>query len=370
MNNLVNLDVLVVYSTDLATSASVKDLQTTHPFSLDSKQANYNLSYAHFLAMCRMKGISAGFTTSSDIVGAGECRNFWSFRNNHWIKIDKGARSQHIFDKISPTSSIRLAERELLLSDATVIPFNDTQLFTVFCDKLLTYKKFSEYAIPTVCVTSSRPSDIKVALKKLKKLTAAHPHVTDFSNQIVIKDRFGAGGNHVYKIEQSPELQVSLIMKKHPSITFVLQPFVIFNQGYTYRKIQRSTDIRLIYFRGKLLQSYIRVAKGNDFRCNEHQGGQLVYVTKKDIPKDVYGIAEKMVKKINKPRALYALDFVISNKGYVHFLEGNVGPGIDWDVTKKINEKMSKDLIQNIVNEFATRIHRESAVTLSYYKPH
>lgn len=356
MNNLVNLDVLVVYSTDLATSASVKDVQSTHPFSLDSKQANYNLSYAHFLAMCRMKGIRAGFTTSSDIVGAGECRNFWAFRNNNWIKIDKGARSHHIFDKISPTSSIRLAERELLLSDAAVIPFNDTQLFTIFCDKLLTYKKFSEYAIPTVPVDSSRPKNIGAALKKLKMLTTAHPHVSDFSDQIIIKDRFGAGGKHVYRITQSPELEIGLIMKKYPSVTFVLQPFVVFNHGYTYKKIQRATDIRLIYFRGKLFQSYIRVAKANDFRCNEHQGGQLVYVTKNDIPKDVHDIAESMVKKINKPRALYALDFVISNKGHVHFLEGNVGPGIDWDITKKINEKMSKDLIQNIVNEFATRI--------------
>ena len=37
-------------------------------------------------------------------------------------------------------------------------------------------------------------------------------------------------------------------------------------------------------------------------------------------------------------------------------IEGNSGPGIDWDVTKMVNEKKSKQLITYIVEEFATRI--------------
>lgn len=356
MSNLVNLDVLVVYSTDLATSASVGDAQSKHPFSLDSKQANYNLSYAYFLDACEKRGMKAGFTTSADVVGAGECRNYWTFLSDVWTKVESGAKSQHIFDKISPSSPSRVAERQLLLSDARVVPFNDPELFTLFFDKLLTYKKLAGFAIPTVGLRTHQPADITAALKKLRVLISNHPHSQDFSTQLVLKDRFGAGGNYVYKISRMHEKRIATIMAQNPTVTFVLQPFLAFDQGYSYKDRQTATDIRLIFQFNKLLQPYIRMAKTNDFRCNEHQGGQLLYVKETDIPKSVQIMAQKIIKKINKPRSLFALDFVISNTGHPYFLEGNIGPGIDWDVSKKYNEKMSKQLIHNIVDEFASRI--------------
>jgi hypothetical protein len=44
MKNIVNLDVLVVYSASVAQSASVSDSQSIHPFLLISRRSNYNLS--------------------------------------------------------------------------------------------------------------------------------------------------------------------------------------------------------------------------------------------------------------------------------------------------------------------------------------
>lgn len=363
MKSLVTLDVLVVYSANLAASASVSDSLSKHPFLLDSKQAHYNLSYAYFLEQCKKSGINAGLTTSRDIIGPGTCQNYWTSSLGDWFKVDRSARSLQIFDKFLPVSPVRAAERKLMLSDKLVSPFNDVGLFDIFFDKLLTYKEFPRFAIPTVNLRSSKMTDIDAALNKLRVLMQDKRYAGDFSERIVLKDRFGASGNFVYKISKDFAVRIESLMKKHSNVQFVLQPFVSFDKGFAYKNKQTSTDLRLIFHHDELLQCYIRMAKADDFRCNEHQGGQLVYVIEDDIPKRIHTIARKIVKKINKPQSLYALDFVISNKGNVYFIEGNIGPGIDWDVTKKVNVDMSKQLIRSIVAEFGTRIDKSALTT-------
>jgi glutathione synthase/RimK-type ligase-like ATP-grasp enzyme len=97
------------------------------------------------------------------------------------------------------------------------------------------------------------------------------------------------------------------------------------------------------------------MAKADDFRCNEHQGGSLTYIHKKDIPEKVIKLALKLAGQLNKPDSIYALDFIISNNDRVYFLEGNCGPGIDWNLDLLKNERMSKKLIRIIVKELKNR---------------
>lgn len=357
MDSIDTLDVLVVYSASMAESASVSDVKSKHPFLLSSRQADYNLPYAYLLQNCELNGMSAGFTTSADITGPGTCKNYWTAIDGQWAKITSSAQSFQIFDKILPVSPVRTAERQLLLSDPNIIPFNDAELLLTFCDKLLTFKKLPEYAIPTVGIHSSSQKAIATSIFKLKQQVAQARFAEDFSHQYVLKDRYGAGGNHVYKIKTSFVKAIQTIVVQNPTIEFVLQPFLLFDQGFEYDNQRASTDIRLLFHHNQLFQCYLRMAKTNDFRCNEHQGGQLVYIDTSNVPENIYTIAEKIVKKINKPQALYALDFAVSNAGRIYLVEGNIGPGIDWDVTKVVNEKKSKQLIRSIVKEFA---HRKS----------
>jgi glutathione synthase/RimK-type ligase-like ATP-grasp enzyme len=363
MNSRDNLDVLVVYSACDAISAASDDLLSRHPFALDSKQANYNLSYAYFLKECDKTGLKAGLTTSADIIGPGLCDNYWSYVEDNWVKVDRKAKSCHVFDKLSPRTSTRAAERRLLLSDEAVYPFNDRELFKTFFDKLKTYQKLPAYAIPTAEVCSDEIEDIKAAVREVTELIDSHKFSSDFDDKLVLKDRFGAGGSHVYKIGSNFVSRIRSIMKKYPHISFVIQPFLAFENGYTYRNQKAATDIRLIFHNDELLQSYIRLAKDDDFRCNEHQGGKLVYVDQSDIPDRIHEISRKIVRQIGKPQSLYALDFVVSNSGMVYFLEGNSGPGIDWDIKKKHNEIKSKELIRKIVKEFESRIANQVALT-------
>jgi len=356
MKNIVNLDVLVVYSASVAQSASVSDSQSIHPFLLNSRRSNYNLSYAYFLDTCQKNGLTAGFTTSADIVGPGQCQNYWTSDQGNWTKINGMAKSTQIFDKVSPRSSIRLAERELLLSDHSVIPFNNPDLYSTFYDKLLTYQHLAPFAIPTVAISSPTLSNINRALSSLHQLIKKHPFSSDFSSTLVLKDRFGSGGNHVYKITRTFTQRIQTLMTKNRQVQFILQPFLTFDRGYTYQNRRAPTDLRLIFHANQLLQSYIRIAQPQDFRCNEHQGGELIYVDPSAIPASVHTMASQIVAQINLPNSLYALDFLVSNSGHVYFVEGNTGPGLDWDVTKKLNEKMSKQLIRSIVSRFTTRL--------------
>ncbi len=358
MINTVTLDVLVVYSSDTAKSASVEDAQSKHPFLLTSKAANYNLSYAYFLQRCEKKGLMAGFTTSADIIGPGKCKSFWTFSSGKWKKMHKSAESTYIFDKVSPTSPKKAQARQLLLSSKKVRSFNNVELLDLFSDKHLTYKKLSAYSIPTTVLRSQKVLDIENAIEKLRTIIHSHPHSADFSSQIILKDRFGAGGNHVYKIDHNFVQEINAVMTKNPRIRFIIQPFLAFDKGFLYKNRRTSTDIRLIVHNNTVLQCYIRMAKKTDFRCNEHQGGQLEYVTQKDIPNSIHIVSQEIIKKLNKPVSLFAIDFVISNSGRPYFLEGNINPGLDWDINKKLNEKMSKELIRSIVDSIASGIHK------------
>lgn len=351
------LDVLVVYNASVAQSAAISDDLSLHPFLLASPKANYNLSYSYFLARCDQLGLSAGFTTSSDITGPGTCQTYWTTQENSWVKVNQPAHAHHIFDKISPNSPIRSTERSLLLSDSTIIPFNDRVLFTTFHDKLLTYQQLPEYALPTITLTNSRLSTIRSSLASLRQLCANHRYPSDFGTSIILKDRFGAGGNYVFKITRSFVPRIRQLMHRSPHIHYILQPYLAFDLGYAYRGTPTTADIRLIFHHNHLFQAYLRLAKPNDFRCNQHQGGKLIYVTKKELPLRIIQVAQKIRQKINKPHALYALDFVISNSGRTYFLEGNIGPGITWDTHDLVDTKKAQQLIRSIVQSIATRVN-------------
>lgn len=345
-------DVLVVYTDGIATSAS-SDKQI--PFSKGSGRIHYNNAYEYFLETCAKHDLRAAFTTTADITGAGECRSYWIFKEKKWEKVNRPAYAELIFDKFSPLSKKQVRNRTLLFSNKNVQPFNNKQLLELFFDKLKTYNEFEKFTIPTVLIKNSESKTIQDALHSLNKLRAEHRFGNDFSSSIVVKDQFGAGGNDIYKVEDNFVEQTRKILKDHKNISFVIQPFMKFDQGFKYKNIDMLTDIRIIYQGGRITQTYIRIPKEDDFRCNEHQGGQLIYITKKEIPQKVLDFSQTISEILNKKTSLFALDFIVSNNNNVYLLEGNIGPGLDWNLKLKTNEIKSHQLINGIVKELKRR---------------
>lgn len=349
-------DVLVVYSSAAAISASKKLVDVISPFSPTSNNSNYNDAYSYFLKSCKSHNLSAAFSSSSDIVDAGKCSSYWLFEDNIWKRIAKPCYSNHIFDKLSPIHHKARKQRKLLFSSPSVNPFNNEYLSKLFTDKFETYKKLSSFSIPTVLISNKSKSGIAKHVRQLRQLSSVHRNSADFTNEIILKDRFGAGGNNIFKVDKNFSNKIYEIVHSKNKLSFILQPFLKFQTGFSFEGKAAATDIRLIYLNEKLIQTYIRIAKSNDFRCNEHKGGKLIYVNFNDIPKKVLKVSRLMIKVLKQKKALFALDFVVSDNGNVYFLEGNTGPGIDWNLKLKKNELKSKQLIRYIVKEFASRI--------------
>ena len=362
MNKIANFDVLIVYSEKLANSANSLSEDVTAPFAKGSNSESCNLVYSYFLKTCQKNNLKAAFTTSADIVEAGLVRSYWLFKNKTWIKIRRTGFSKLIFDKFSPVSKSRKINRNLLFSSKRVRPFNNPYLFDLCFDKQKTYNKLHKFSIPTVTIKNSTRQEVIKARKLLKEKMAKHQNKTDFSREIVMKDRFGAGGINVYKFTANQSNMMIATMKKHKKISFIIQPFVKFNKGFSYKNSLVSTDIRLVYLGNKIVQTYIRMAKKGEFRCNEHTGGFLKYIPKNEVPSKVLAVSRNIAKILNNKSSLFALDFIISNNGNVYLLEANTGPGLDWNLSIKENEIESKKLIRIIIKEIVRRISQTTLV--------
>ncbi len=302
--------------------------------------------------------LSAAFTTSADVTGPGKCRCYWLFEDNHWTKVNKPAASKIIFDKFSPFNTRQKKQRDLMFSSSKIRPFNEPKLYNLFFDKHSTYKSLSTAAIPTVLVSNSDIKSVRQSINSLHKLLESHPNRNDFANEYVFKDRHGSAGQHVYHLKKDNLNQIETIMKSKAKMQFILQPMVKFNKGFTYKNNTGRIEIRLIFMGEKVVQTYIRIAPKDGFRCNDHQGGTSLYIKVSDVPKKVISMAHSITQTLPNHDSLYALDFLVSNNDNPYLLEGNTGPGLNWDKGKRIDRIKSQQLIRIIVAKLKQRIEK------------
>ncbi len=338
----------------MAQSSYDKTNKSLAPFI--GKNESYNEVYGYFLEICLNMGLKAAFCTSADIIGPGFCRCFWIFKDNNWVKVNSPCFSKLIFDRFSPKNIGVKARRELLFSNKDIKPFNNPELYNLFFDKQKTYDKLEKYAIPTVSIGKSTIENMDVACQKLVDLMLIHCGINDFNSDVIMKDKFGSGGNGIYKYKINMRQEMVNEAKKHPNTTYIIQPFAKFDTGFLFKNNLESADIRLIFLGGKIVQSYIRVAKTGDFRCNEHQGGLLTYLNLNELPLDVVLKAMEVAEILDKKCSLFTLDFIVSNSGNAYLLEGNTGPGLDWNQNLPQNEIEAKKLINLVVGELKLRI--------------
>ncbi len=368
MTHPVVLDVLIVYNGFTAASARDAAPANKQPFPSGSLNQSCNNPYSYLLEQCAKLGLSAGFTTSLDIIGPGLCRSYWTFRKNSWHKIDSPCYSEMIFDKFSPKKRPGKLQRKLLFSSKKIISYNDKTIYKMFFDKHLTYTSLSNHAIPTVKLGSSSIHSIQDSIDKLTRIMALHPGKSDFGSGFILKDRFGAGGWHVYKIKPGDTVAIQVIMQVNPNITFILQPFAKFDLGFSYKHQTAATDIRLLYLNGTIVQSYLRMAKSGDFRCNEHQGGHSTYLKLTEIPEIIRLKSDFIADSLPNNNSLYALDFIIANSGTPYFIEGNTGPGLSWNESVAKEKFMGRQLIRSIAQSLSDRVRTAVKTVPHYYK--
>jgi len=356
MQNSTRLDVLIVYNEKAASSAYSSAPDCLTPFPPDSSHADLNTVYGYFLDICRRQGLKAGLASSADIIGSGRSRGYWRYRAKTWHKLSSPCYSTLIFTKFSPTTKSGKLRRQLLFSSPAVNPCNDPLLFNLFFDKQKTYDTLSKHSIPTVSLIKNSLESIKESCQALDDLVSTHSQSDDFSHDIIMKDRYGAGGQHVYKFKPGQTQAMLALTAQNQNVSFIIQPFAKFDQGFSFRGSMVSTDIRLIYLDNKVVDSYVRTAKADDFRCNQHQGGTTTYLSTDQIPKRVMTKSTSISRALHTKHSLYSLDFIVSNNGNPYLLEGNSGPGLDWNTSIKQEELNTKKFIRTVVQNLALRL--------------
>jgi len=361
-------DLLIVYSASKANSAQDLTYLEKNPFSSEGDCSIYNDSYSYFLQECKKLGLKAAFTTSKDVIGPGLFQSFWTY-DDSWVKHNDKIFSKIIFDKFTPISKAEENQFKLMFSDKSIFTFNNKVIYDMFTNKLCTYDFFKEFTVPSILIDNFSRQDVLLATIKLKELLSNHEYKIDFNSELILKDLTGAGGYRIHKINLENGCDEIIKhyesdKKEKPNLKYLLQPFINCTKGFVFDKYKGMIDLRIIMLNKEIIQTYIRISKENDFKCNEHQGGDLIYIEKEDIPSDVINIVEKIIhkfsSKVNLEHSLYALDFIKSNNGTIYFIEGNTNPGIDWNHNKKINELKSKELINIIVNELKIIIDKRN----------
>lgn len=353
-------DVMVVYSETTAKSARDTQYKGRLPFPRNGRCGAFNDSYSYLLSKCKKDGLRAAFTTSKDIIGPGTFKSYWTY-DTAWKKHSENARSRVLFDKFTPSTRAQQHRLELMTSSRSVYTFSNKGIKNSFDNKLNTYKYFKEYAIPTVALANPSQRTIALAKRSLDTILDNHQYEMDVDDGYILKDQTGSGGFKIYKVDfdtvGSEDIMGYYTHDKHKKnlLSYILQPFIDCESGFQFGKHSGLIDLRLIFINKKIIQAYIRVAKPGNFKCNEHQGGDLIYIPLKMIPYAVRTMSKKIAQQLDKTvclqHSLYALDFIQSNDGNLYFIEGNTRPGIDWDHSKKINEVRSKELIDVIVHE-------------------
>lgn len=346
-------DVLVLYSSAAATSASKFQLGVKTPFSKKSGKYHYNAAYGYLLDNCKERGLRAALSTSADIVGPGTCKSYWTHTKQGWHKHQTTCYAEKIFDKFSSIHATSKEAWNMLFANPAIKSFNNNYLINLFSDKLRSYEVLNNFAIPTVEIKSRSRKSINAAMQELKQINNQHVNKEDFASAFILKDRYGAGGEQIYKIENDFAETIYRIMGQNREVSFVLQPYMNFEKGYAYDDVTAATDIRLIYHHGKVVQTYIRRASLGDFRCNDSLGGLSTYIELEDVPDGIMKISGQIAKKIDSRASLYALDYLVSDLGNVYFLEGNIRPGLYWNPGSVAEEQKSHELIERIVGDLA-----------------
>ncbi|HLD22079.1 MAG TPA: hypothetical protein VJB65_04215 [Patescibacteria group bacterium] len=346
MTKPLKFDFIVVYSNTNTYSATNKKYTGTSPFSKKGNYASCNSAYEYLLQYSRRVGLHAAFSTVDDISGTGEFSSYWIF-NKVWKRVQHTAQTFVIFDKFSNLTNVNASAYKMLIGTHNrIVLYHNHKVRTLFDNKLTTHSKLNQYMLPTVSIKLDSKKTISKAKKALKIQINNHLHTNDFTHELILKDIFGGGGDHIYKIQT--DARFKKIAADTADVQFLLQPF-IHTSNFNTGKMNGLTDLRVIIGNNTMLQSYIRTAKKGDFRANIKQGGSIDYVPIHKIPQQVIDMIAQIQKSTDLKDALYTLDFICSQNGNLYLIEGNASPGLTWSNIE--DEKRAKQLMRIIVKQ-------------------
>lgn len=339
-------DVVVVYDGLMVEGASDTAYRGRTPFARTGEYFSYNQSYEYFLKYCKKVGIRAAFASTVDITSDGIFTDVWVYEKK-WKRLRQQVDAKIVFDKFSHMNTFnKKYDAKLKKNPHGVRYFHNPFIREIFDNKLKTHAIFSQITIPTTEIDVQSSRTIADSIDALHAQIRQHKNADDFGKSFVLKDQYGAGGMHVYKVKKAAELlKIGL---EDALISYVLQPFIIAN-GFAFQNHPGSIDLRVIICNGKITDCYIRIAKKGEFRANASCGGEVEYIDTKKIPREVRKMTTLINSMLPIQDGFYALDFMKSSAGHLYFIEGNSTPGLTWFNAK--DERQVKRFMRGLIEK-------------------
>jgi glutathione synthase/RimK-type ligase-like ATP-grasp enzyme len=250
-------------------------------------------------------------------LGSGRFKNSWRIEGGKLIETGETTVSV-VFDK------------GRFQSDGKVKVFNDERVSQICVDKWLMYSELKKY-----CPKSFLVQNLKELLEKLPFLT---------TEKVVFKPQKGSEGKDVVIEEKT-------VLTEEQDLNFpgIVQEFLDTSIGIPHI-VDGTHDMRVVFFDGDPIYSYVRTPPKGSLLANVAQGGTYTLIDVQDIPQSMLDICYEIDKRFSDvPDRFYSIDFGNTADGpKIIEMNSEVGLFIDAEapVFARVKNKIAQILME------------------------
>ncbi|MFB6174507.1 MAG: RimK family alpha-L-glutamate ligase [Candidatus Nanohalobium sp.] len=265
------------------------------PFSKDYQ----NRDYQSYSEIAERKGLEL-FYGHYNWYGDGKLSKAFRWTGTGW-ELVSDVDLDGAFDKF-PFNDETEPVKKALNADLPVV--NDFELEKFCKDKLRSAEEFPEM-FPD---TSSE--------EFLEDMIEEH-------GKVVVKPRFGHGGEDVHIIESSEGLELE------EDVEYVVQEFVKASEVPLPGVEGEQHDLRIVFVDNEPVYTYVRTPKSEEEVSNVAEDGSITYIDLENVPGEVMSLAREVSERLEGYRpCLFSVDFIISEEDRPYVLELNSKPGM------------------------------------------
>ncbi len=259
----------------------------------------------------------------------GKLKNAWYF-DGGWKK-DKNVPLDVVLDKFYFNEETKKLKYRI---GRDIEILNKPEFEELCKDKLQIYELFPERVPRTFRIT------LRNHEKVLQKIN---------SGKVVIKPRFGSGGEGVKVVDKEKVFKELMETDKEEMNrgNLLAQEFKDTSGGIPFLDVDGVHDLRIIVVSGNISYSFVRTPK-NGYISNVSRGGKIMKVDIEELPDGISKLVNEVDKKLMYYEdRIYSVDLMYNKENRPWIVELNTKPGIKFVDEEVVESK--KKLIDDIL---------------------
>lgn len=165
--------------------------------------------------------------------------------------------------------------------------------------------------------------------------------------KVVVKPRFGHGGEDVHIVESSEGLEL------RDEVEYIVQKFVEASEVPLPGVEGKQHDLRIVFVDNKPVYTYVRTPQDEEEVSNVAEDGSITYIDLEDVPEEVMDAANEVSERLEGYRpCLFSVDFIVSEEGRPYVLELNSKPGMYFSDSEG-EEEYERPGVEALINALA-----------------